>query len=317
MGGRPENGRDRVAETLLEPLLDPIDQLLLRTPGRPRRRRCRPPGTSAPPRSPIRSNCFAEIGVGDPAIAEVHPPQERGVDQPTASPLDGPGGQQVRAERTAEDLLDLARRPRAAPRGRSRSSMPISSSIETRSSVAMLPVEPGGTGQPPSSPKLDSNESIPCPSAASTLARPWPRVLWKCAVSSGPPPPAPSCDAHPGEEPVDLERVGHAGRVAEADLGAARCEQALGDAEDPLGRHLALVGAAEGGRDDALAAQALGDRGGDHPVELGERLVDRAVDVLPVVGLRRGEEDADLVEVLALPRARSRAHDRSGSEPRR
>ena len=50
----------------------------------------------------------------------------------------------------------------------------------------MFPVEPGGTGQPPSSPNADSNESIPCSSAASTLASPWPRVLWKWAVSSTP-----------------------------------------------------------------------------------------------------------------------------------
>ena len=76
------------------------------------------------------------------------------------------------------------RRP-AAHRGRRPVSIPISWSIETRSSEEMLPVEPAGTGQPPSSPKLDSNESMPCPSAASALARPWPRVLWKWAVSSG------------------------------------------------------------------------------------------------------------------------------------
>ena len=50
----------------------------------------------------------------------------------------------------------------------------------------MLPVEPGGTGQPPSSPKADSNDSTPCSSAASTFASPWPRVLWKWAVSSTP-----------------------------------------------------------------------------------------------------------------------------------
>src|SRR5438094_1931464 len=62
--------------------------------------------------------------------------------------------------------------------------MPISCSIETRSSVAILPVAPAGTGQPPISPKLDSILSQPPSSAASTLARPWPRVLWKCAVSS-------------------------------------------------------------------------------------------------------------------------------------
>src|SRR3954469_9687007 len=80
-----------------------------------------------------------------------------------------------------------SRAARAACSSASRStpvSMPISWSIETRSSVAMLPVAPAGTGQPPSSPKEDSKESMATSSAASTLARPWPRVLWKCAVSS-------------------------------------------------------------------------------------------------------------------------------------
>ena len=48
----------------------------------------------------------------------------------------------------------------------------------------MLPVAPRGTGQPPSSPKLDSKLRTPASSAASTFARPCPRVLWKCAVSS-------------------------------------------------------------------------------------------------------------------------------------
>ena len=48
----------------------------------------------------------------------------------------------------------------------------------------MLPVAPGGTGQPPSSPTLDSNDAQPACSAASTFASPAPRVLWKCAVSS-------------------------------------------------------------------------------------------------------------------------------------
>ena len=62
--------------------------------------------------------------------------------------------------------------------------MPISCSIESTSSVATLPVAPLGTGQPPSSPKLDSNELTPASSAASTFASPCPRVLWKCAVSS-------------------------------------------------------------------------------------------------------------------------------------
>ena len=65
----------------------------------------------------------------------------------------GPAVQHVRAERAAEQLLD--RGPEASSSA-SRSipvSTPISSSIETRSSVEMFPVAPGGTGQPPSSPK--------------------------------------------------------------------------------------------------------------------------------------------------------------------
>ena len=48
----------------------------------------------------------------------------------------------------------------------------------------MFPVAPRGTGQPPSSPKDDSKLVQPASSAATTLASPWPRVLWKWAVSS-------------------------------------------------------------------------------------------------------------------------------------
>ncbi len=76
--------------------------------------------------------------------------------------------------------ISCARRAQASSASRSMPvSMPISCSIETRSSLAMLPVAPAGTGQPPSSPKLDSKLSTPASSAASTFARPCPRVLWK------------------------------------------------------------------------------------------------------------------------------------------
>ena len=44
--------------------------------------------------------------------------------------------------------------------------MPISWNMLTRSSVAMLPVEPTGTGQPPSSPKLASKLAQPALRAA-------------------------------------------------------------------------------------------------------------------------------------------------------
>ncbi len=50
----------------------------------------------------------------------------------------------------------------------------------------MLPVDPAGTGQPPSSPKLDSKLAQPASSAANALASPCPRVLWKWAVTSVP-----------------------------------------------------------------------------------------------------------------------------------
>ena len=117
----------------------------------------------------------------------------------------------------------------------------------------MLPVAPAGTGQPPSSPKLDSKLLTPASSAASTLASPWPRVLWKWAVSSTPGSASNAC----GEELAHLQRVGHAGGVAEADLLAAGGGQGAGDLKHALDRHVALVWAAERGRDHALAPQAL------------------------------------------------------------
>ena len=58
---------------------------------------------------------------------------------------------------------------------------PISSNMLIRSSEAMFPVDPAGTGQPPSSPKLDSKLMQPTSKCtAYALASPWPRVLWKC-----------------------------------------------------------------------------------------------------------------------------------------
>src|SRR6266851_2182310 len=102
-------------------------------------------------------------------------------------------GSQCTGPATMEWLVSL--RPstdcaiRAASMTASRSrpvSTPISWNMLARSSVAILPVEPTGTGQPPSSPKLDSKLAQPASSAAYALARPCPRVLWKCAVTSTP-----------------------------------------------------------------------------------------------------------------------------------
>src|SRR5271155_1916318 len=59
-------------------------------------------------------------------------------------------------------------------------SNPITSSMKARSSVTMLPVAPGAYGQPPSPPNEASKARAPALRAASTLARPSPRVSWKC-----------------------------------------------------------------------------------------------------------------------------------------
>ena len=47
----------------------------------------------------------------------------------------------------------------------------------------MLPVAPGAYGHPPIPPSEASKLTTPACSAAMTLARPMPRVLWKCSVS--------------------------------------------------------------------------------------------------------------------------------------
>ena len=72
-----------------------------------------------------------------------------------------PPGQQVRAERAAEHRLRRACGVEQRRQVDRRCRRPISWSIDTTSSVATLPVAPFGTGQPPSSPKLDSNERTP------------------------------------------------------------------------------------------------------------------------------------------------------------
>ena len=47
----------------------------------------------------------------------------------------------------------------------------------------MLPLAPGANGQPPSPPTEASSRVTPALTAAYALAKPVPRVLWKCAPS--------------------------------------------------------------------------------------------------------------------------------------
>ncbi len=102
------------------------------------------------------------------------------------------------------------------------------------------------------------------------------------------------------EELPHLTGVGHAGGVTEADLLRAGVAQTGGDLEHARGRDAALVGTAEGGGDDALAAQALLAGAHEHGLQRGERVGDGAVDVRAIVALRSGEEDVDLVDLPAV-----------------
>ena len=74
------------------------------------------------------------------------------------------------------------------------------------------------------------------------------------------------------EERAHLHRVGHPRGVAEADLLGAGAASCRGDGEHALGRDVALVGAAEGHRDDRFAAQALAAGVAEHALKADERL---------------------------------------------
>jgi hypothetical protein len=98
------------------------------------------------------------------------------------------------------------------------------------------------------------------------------------------------------KEPLDLHWVRHPGRIPEGNLLAPGLHQLPRDQQHALARHLPLVGAPERHRDHALAAEPLVPRPVDHPLEARQRLLNRPVHVLPVVGLRGGQEEVDLVE---------------------
>ena len=88
----------------------------------------------------------------------------------------------------------------------------------------MLPVAPAGTGQPPSSPKLDSNDSHAGLERGQHVREALPaRVVEVRGQLDA----AASALARAREELAHLARVGHAGRVAERDLLAAGGDQPL------------------------------------------------------------------------------------------
>ena len=161
----------------------------------------------------------------------------------------------------------------------------------------MLPVAPGGTGLPPSSPNADSNESTPCSSAARTLARPWPRVLWKWAVSSTPA----SRSPRRGEE---LAPPG-------ADSPSPWCRRTRPPRSRPPPSRSAISNTRAGGTSPSYGqpkeTEITPSQRSPSPRARAtvrsqplERLGDRPVDVLAVVALRCGQEHVDLVEAVAV-----------------
>ena len=86
----------------------------------------------------------------------------------------------------------------------------------------MLPVAPAGTGQPPSSPKLDSKLVHAGLQRGEHVREPLPaRVVEVRGQLDA----SPSRSRAQREELAHLARVGHPGRVAEADLLRARVAQ--------------------------------------------------------------------------------------------
>ncbi len=298
---RGQAGDDAVGA---EPLLVPVGQ---QPP--PRRRSRRRPGArparapaACPARRSSRGGAAGRRRGRPPALCEVgHVGAYRGRHGRSLFGLGrrcqstGPGAQHVGAERPARAPPAPRARPRPGAAGRSRSRPPSRAASRPRPRwrrCRSTPAAPGSRRARRSS----TRRTRPPPRAR--RAR-WPAPGRGCCGSGRSARPRARRSRAAAKNSRDLARVGHPGGVAEADLLAAGGGEPLGDLEDALGRHLALVGAAEGGRDHALAAQPRLARGRQRPLQPRQRLLDRAVDVLAVVGLRGGEEDVDLVEAVA------------------
>ena len=126
--------------------------------------------------------------------------------------------------------------------------MPISESIETRSSVAMLPVAPAGTGTPPQLAKARLEAAHAHLQGGKHVGEALTARVVKVSGELGPGGAA-GAERLEGaaEELSHLDRIGDPGRVPEADLLRARIVQPARDVEHPLDGHAALVWAAEGG----------------------------------------------------------------------
>ena len=105
----------------------------------------------------------------------------------------------------------------------------------------MFPVAPAGTGHPPSSPKLDSNDSDAGLERRQHVRQSLPAGVMKVRRQLD----ARQRLAGGAEERAHLDRVGHPSRIAEADLSRSRFCQRRRHREHPLRRHVPLIRTAE------------------------------------------------------------------------
>ena len=91
-------------------------------------------------------------------------------------------------------------------------------------------MEPAGTGQPPSSPKLDSKLVQPARERGVCVGQSLPAGVVEVRGDLDPGQPLDGG----GEELLDIGGVGHTGGVAETDLGGAGGSELLGEVEHPF-----------------------------------------------------------------------------------
>ena len=165
----------------------------------------------------------------------------------------GPGGQQVAAERAAEHLLRPAR---AAEQALEVDAGLDPHLVQHRDQVLAGDVAGRARAAP------GSRRARRTSSRTSRLPPRARRARWRgpgrgCCGSARSARRRRARSRACSKNDAHLDRVRHAGRVAEGDLLATRRREPARDAENALLGHLALVGAAERDRDHALAAKAL------------------------------------------------------------
>src|ERR1017187_321524 len=133
------------------------------------RERTESPGRPARPHPSVN----AQVDARQYQLARISQARIVPVRGPALSTCDGSCRPMIRSASAAASIIASRSMPVATP---------MSSTMWTSSSVAILPVAPGAYGHPPSPPTEASKSATPSSSAVRTLASPVPRVLWKCRL---------------------------------------------------------------------------------------------------------------------------------------